>query len=108
MSKLEELELWEERRYFLAVEDMVLYIVHKNSLDPHFGHCNFAVEQLNFYVELLKANLGFYTNNVPVDDEKFKIHRNPIKTNITIIGAYSTRPYTSLVETSPKRSCMES
>lgn len=79
VSKLEELELWEERRYFLAVEDMVLYIVHENSLDDHFGHYNFAVEVLNFYVELFKANLEFYANDVSVDDEKFKRHQESYK-----------------------------
>lgn len=77
--KLEELELWEERRYFLAIADMVLYIVQKNSFDKDFGHCNFALELLNFFIDLFKTNIEFYKNESKLSEKDFKNHQKDYK-----------------------------
>lgn len=76
---LEELSLWEEQRYFLSIKEMVLYIIHENYIDNHFGHCNFALELFDFFVELFKANFEFYKNNVSKDDERYLSHQESYK-----------------------------
>lgn len=62
-SKLEELELWMERKYFLSIEDKILYIVYENSYNPDFGHRNFALELLEFFKNMFKTNLTIYKTN---------------------------------------------
>lgn len=71
LSKLEDLKLCQERRYFLSIKRMILYIVRKNSYDKDFGHCNFALELLHFFIEMFKTNIDFYQNNTQVK-ESFK------------------------------------
>ena len=75
ISQLEDLNLWEERKYFLAIEDMVLYIVHENSIDKNFGHCDFAAGLLDFFISLFKTNQEFYKNSTSINDEEFRIHQ---------------------------------
>ena len=53
--KLKELKLCDEFNYFLSISDYILYIVHQNSIDSAFGHCNFALELLDFFTELFKT-----------------------------------------------------
>lgn len=77
-SKLEELGLLEEYKYFIAIEDMILYIVQKNSINNRFGHCNFAVDLLDFFIDLFKTNLEFYNMDDSIDKE-FACHRNNYK-----------------------------
>lgn len=77
--KLEELELWEERRYFLAITDMVLYIVQKNSIEKDFGHYDFAIELLNFFIEIFKTNISFYKNESELSEKDFKNHQRDYK-----------------------------
>lgn len=71
-SKLEELELWHERRYFLSIKRMVLYIVHENSIDKNFGHCAFTIELLNFFIDLFKTNISYYKKESGITEEEFK------------------------------------
>ena len=74
-SKLEDLKLCEERRYFLSIADMILYIVYENSHDSHFGHCNFALEVFNFFINLFKGNIQFYVES-EFDERGFITHQN--------------------------------
>lgn len=78
-SKLEELELWMERRYFLSIEDKILYIVYENSNNPDFGHCNFALELLNFFIEIFKTNTMFYNDESEFNQKEFTDHQNYFK-----------------------------
>lgn len=55
--KLKELNLFEELRYFLSVSHMINYIVYKNSIDSSFGYCGFAVELLEFYLDMFQTNV---------------------------------------------------
>ena len=77
--KLEKLELWEERRYFLSIKRMILYIVQKNSIDRNFGHCNFAVELLNFFIDIFKTNISFYKNESETSEKEFEDFREDTK-----------------------------
>lgn len=78
-SKLEELELYDELRYFLSISHFIKYIIYRNSLDSSFGHCQFAIDVLKFFIELFKFNLDFYTNSIEISDEEFKHIQREIK-----------------------------
>ena len=70
--KLKELKLCDEFNYFLSISDYILYIVHQNSIDSTFGHCNFALELLEFFIELFKTNIEFYNSYGKVSTNEFK------------------------------------
>lgn len=67
--KLKELKLCTEHYYFVSIKDYILYIVRQNSVDSTFGHCNFALELLDFFMELFKSNLKFYKTGIKRPDE---------------------------------------
>ena len=70
--KLKELKLCDEFNYFLSISDYILYIVHQNSMDSTFGHCNFALELLEFFMELFTTNVNFYNSLLKITEKKFK------------------------------------
>lgn len=70
ISKLEDLKLCQERRYFLSIKRMILYIVRKNSYNKDFGHCNFALELLHFFIEMFKTNIDFYQKSTQINNFK--------------------------------------
>lgn len=86
ISKLEYLKLSKERRYFLSIKRMILHIVLKNSSDKDFRHCNFAVELLDFFIEMIKTNVNFYQNPAAVNEyeRKYRDYRRFYYTNIYI------------------------
>ena len=55
--KFKELKLLGELRYLLSISHMINYIVWKNSIDSSFGYCGFAVELLEFYLDMFQTNL---------------------------------------------------
>ena len=67
--KLKELKLCDEYNYFLSISDYILYIVHQNSTDSKFGHYNFPVELLDFFMELFKASMNFYKSSTTNNEE---------------------------------------
>ena len=67
--KLKELKLYSEHYYFVSIKDYILYIARQNSVDSTFGHCNFALELLDFFMELFKSNLKFYDSKIETCDE---------------------------------------
>lgn len=77
--KLKESKLCIEHDYFLSIKDYILYIVRKNSIEPSFEHCNFAVELLEFFKELFKTNLNYYKNSVKIPNDEFKIQQKKFK-----------------------------
>jgi len=58
---------------------MVLYIVHENSHNPHFGFCSFALELLNFFIDMFKKNIEFYTTESGFDKAEFINHQKSYK-----------------------------
>lgn len=77
--KLKELKLCDEFNYFLSISDYILYIVHQNSIDSTFGHCNFALELLDFFTELFKTNTEFYNSYGKVSTNEFKTMQKKFK-----------------------------
>ena len=77
--RLKELKLCKEYNYFLSISDYILYIVHQNSINPNFGHCDFALELLDFFMELFKTNLKFYNTPSEVFTDKFESTQKKFK-----------------------------
>lgn len=77
--KLKELKLCNEFNYFISISDYILYIVHQNSIDSTFGHCNFAIELLEFFMKIFQTNTNYYNSSLNADSEEFKIMQNSFK-----------------------------
>ncbi|WP_407391465.1 hypothetical protein [Methanobrevibacter sp.] len=77
--KLEELELWDELNYFLSISQFIEYIIHQNCLDSSFGHCDFAVELLKFFIEYIKVNFDYYLNKSYLSLEEFEAFQEEIQ-----------------------------
>ena len=69
--KLEELQLWHELKYFISISHYIEYIVYQNSIDSSFGHCSFAVDLLNFYIDFITSNFDFYLNPNDIGSDKY-------------------------------------
>lgn len=78
-SKLKELELWDELKYFISISHYVEYIVYQNSLDSSFGYCSFAIELLNFYLDYIKVNFDYYLNLSIMNIKEFNEFQKGIK-----------------------------
>ena len=73
---MKELKLCREHYYFVSIKDHILYIVRQNSINPTFGHCNFAVELFYFFMEFFKTNLEFYNSTSKTTDEFEKLQKS--------------------------------
>ena len=77
--KLKELGLYEEYNYFLSISDYIVYIIHQNSIDSTFGHCNFTLELLDFFMELFKTTVNYYNSTLKISDKEFKTIQTDFK-----------------------------
>jgi hypothetical protein len=75
--KLEKLELFNyELDYFLLISDEILYIIYQNCKNNSFGHCEFALDLFDFFIEIWNAKIKLienYTENERERHEKLKI-----------------------------------
>ena len=56
--KLEKYEfLNNELNYFLSISDKILYIVNENCINTSFGHCDFALNLFDVFIELLESKI---------------------------------------------------
>ena len=60
LSKYEFLN--EELNYFLLISDEILYIIYQNCENNLFGHCDFALELFDFFMEIWDAKTKLYEN----------------------------------------------
>lgn len=77
--KLKELKLCEEFNYFISISDYILYIIHENSIDSTFGHCNFALELLEFFMEIFTTDIKYYNSPLTSNSDEFKTIQNKFK-----------------------------
>lgn len=61
----------EELNYFLLIADQILYIVHQNCKDNSLGHCDFAVDSFNFFIEIWNAKIHLIENFSEKEFEKY-------------------------------------
>ena len=62
-NNLERYEfLNDELTYLQLISDEILYIVGENCKDSYFGHCDFALELFDFFIEIWKAKVRLIEN----------------------------------------------
>lgn len=70
--QLENNEIFnEELDYFLLITDQILYIVYENCKSNDFGHCEFAVELFDFFIEIWNAKIQVIENFSNEEFEKY-------------------------------------
>lgn len=104
---LKELKLWNELDYFLSISLYIEYIVYKNSIDSSFGHCSFAIELLNFYINLIKTNSDYYLNLTGMSIKDFGIYQNETKLNIDSIDINFLVKFMYQMDYTLMRKCMK-
>lgn len=78
--KLEKYELLNEQLdYFLSISDKILYIIYQNCKDPSFGHCDFALELFDFFIEMWNAKIKLINNFSKKELENYKEFINDFK-----------------------------
>lgn len=53
-----------EFKYFLFIQDKILYIVHKNCEEDNFGYCDFALVLFDFFIDVWDAKIQFYNEDM--------------------------------------------
>lgn len=62
-NNLERYEfLNDELTYLQLISDEILYIIDQNCKDSYFGHCDFALELFDFFVEIWNAKIRLIEN----------------------------------------------
>ena len=70
--KLEKYEFFnDELTYFLLISDQILYIIYQNCENASFGHCDFALEIYDFFIEIWNEKIKLTKN---FSDETLKKH----------------------------------
>lgn len=78
--KLENYEIFnEELNYFLSISDKILYIIYQNCKDPSFGHCDFALELFDFFIEMWNAKIKLINNFSKKEFENYEEFKNNFK-----------------------------
>ena len=67
----------DELTYFLLISDEILYIIYQNCENTSFGHCDFALELFNFFIEIWNEKIRLTKN---YSSKELKKH-NIIKLN---------------------------
>ena len=52
----------DELTYLQLISDEILYIIDQNCKDSYFGHCDFALELFDFFVEIWNAKIRLIEN----------------------------------------------
>lgn len=71
LKKYESLD--EELTYFLLINEEILYIIHQNCENASFGHCDFALELFDFFIEIWNAKIELINN---FSNEELEKHEN--------------------------------
>lgn len=70
--KLEKYEfLNDELNYFLLITEQILYIIDQNVKNSSFGHCTFALELFEFFIEIWDAKIKLSENFSEIELEKY-------------------------------------
>lgn len=48
--------------YYRFIKGKILHIVHENCKDNSFGHCDFAIELLDFFIDVWSAKIRLNSN----------------------------------------------
>lgn len=80
-KNLEKYEfLNDELTYLLLISDEILYIiVDQNCKDSSFGHCDFALELFDFFIEIWNAKIRLIENYCEIELKKHEIFKSYFK-----------------------------
>lgn len=76
--KLEKYQFFnDELDYFLMISEKILYIIRKNCENTSFGHCNFALDLFDFFMEIWNVKIRLINN--PSDSAEYENCQNKFK-----------------------------
>lgn len=61
-----------EFNYFLSISSKILYIVRRNYQNDSFGHCDYALELFDFFMEILDAKINLINNFCEDETRKYE------------------------------------
>ena len=78
--RLEKYEFFNEQLdYFLSISDKILYIIKQNCIDSSFGHCDFALDLFDLFIEIWNAKIKLIDNFSKRELEKYDAILNNFK-----------------------------
>ncbi|MBQ8016875.1 MAG: hypothetical protein IJ258_02090 [Methanobrevibacter sp.] len=69
----------EELTYLLLISDEILYIINQNCKDSSFGHCDFALELFDFFIEIWNAKIRLIENYSEIELKKHETLKSNFK-----------------------------
>ena len=69
----------EELTYLLLISDEILYILNQNCKDSSFGHCDFALELFDFFIEIWNAKIRLIENYSEIELKKHETLKSDFK-----------------------------
>ncbi|MBQ7928546.1 MAG: hypothetical protein IJ287_07410 [Methanobrevibacter sp.] len=69
----------EELTYLLLISDEILYILNQNCKDSSFGHCDFALELFDFFIEIWNAKIRLIENYSEIELKKHETLKSNFK-----------------------------
>lgn len=77
---LEKYEIFnDDLTYFLLITDEILYIIYKNCENSSFGHCDFALELFDLFLEIWNAKLKLIKNFSDEELENYEEFKSEFK-----------------------------
>lgn len=68
-----------EFKYLILIKSEILHILYKNCEDSSFGHCDFALDLINFFKEVWEAKISLYENYSETQLKKYGELQNSFK-----------------------------
>lgn len=68
-----------EYEYLILLKSEILHIIYKNCEDSSFGHCSFALELMDFFIEIWDAKVDLAENYSEVELKKYEKLQNSFK-----------------------------
>jgi hypothetical protein len=68
-----------EYKYLILLKNEILHIIYKNCEDSSFGHCSFALELMDFFIEIWNAKINLVENYSKAQLKKYEDLQNSFK-----------------------------
>lgn len=96
----------DEFEYFLFIKRKILHIVYQNCEDENYGHCDYALELFDFFMEIWDARIKLNREFIQEELELYKEQQISFKKDATNIGVNSIVIFISLMENLAKKKCI--
>ena len=79
-NKLANIESFKnEYNYLILLKSEILHIIYKNCENSTFGHCSFALELMDFFIEIWNAKVNLVENYSEAQLKKYEELQNSFK-----------------------------